>query len=80
MCSSEHWTVMSEERDQPAVSFRHNVTGTRVSSLAITQAGAGQNMGGWQEVNTGSNKQKIMYFDEKVDPSQAVIPCSDVMK
>ena len=44
------------------MSFRHTVTGTRVSSLWITEAGDR----GWVEIKTGDKKLKIMYYDEMV--------------
>ena len=54
----------------PAVSFRHSVTGTLVSSLWITEAGAGDR--GWTEVKTGDKRMKIMYYDERVDSRSVV--------
>lgn len=51
-----------ERVECPAVSFRHTVTGTRVSSLWITEAGDR----GWVEIKTGDKKLKIMYYDEMV--------------
>ena len=47
------------------MSFRHAVTGTRVSSLWITEAGD-RGGGGWTEVKTGDKRMKIIYYDEKV--------------
>ena len=49
------------------MSFRHNVTGTLVSSLWITEAREARDGDrGWVEVKTGDKRMKIMYYDEKV--------------
>ena len=69
LCNSEHWKVLSEDGDdRPVISFCHNVTGTRVSSLGIIDDGdlgdAGQER--WKEIKTDDRKLKIMCFDENI--------------
>ena len=62
---------VTDEQDErgacPAVSFRHSVTGTRVSGLWITGAGAEDR--GWLEVDTGDKRMKIMCYDEMLGSS-----------
>ena len=67
MCSSEHWKVLSEDgEDRPVISFSHNITGTRVSSLGIIDDDGEAGQERWKEIKTGDRKLKIMYFDENI--------------
>ena len=62
LCSTEQWRVLSEDH----VSFVHNVTGTKVSSLWITRTDCCDDGSSWTEVPTENKKMKILCYDERI--------------